>query len=103
MSQIPTLVCTKSNQLQLQGAVDFHNIVDLYHAGCQHIALCAKTTVEITLSGLRQSGSACIALLLAWLRYAQGQQKQICYGHAPDFLVRMLALSGVDCIVFAEN
>ena len=97
------IICAKQNQIELHGAIDFHNIVDLYHTGCKHIALCAKTTVNITLSGLAQSNSACIALLLAWLRYGREQQKAICYYHAPDFLMRMIALSGIDCIVFAEN
>ena len=98
-----TLIRSKSGHLALHGPVDFDNMIDLYHLGCKHIGLCDAKAVQICLAGLAQSGSVCLALLLAWLRHAREYKKQVCYRNVPDFLTGLAKGSDVDKILFSAQ
>lgn len=96
------LMCTETGQFELRGSIDFNNVIDLCRDGCKHIENSAKPTVRIGLAQIEQSTSACLGLLIAWLRYAKQHGKQIDYHDSPDFLRSMAAVNGVDTILFAE-
>jgi ABC-type transporter Mla MlaB component len=96
------LICTETGHFELRGSVNFNNVIDLCDSGCKHIEASAMATLCIGLAEVEQSTSACLGLLIAWLRCAKQYSKEIDYHDAPDFLRSMAAVNGVNKIIFAE-
>lgn len=78
----------------LAGEVDAGNFVQWQHRGEDYIAACEDVPC-IDLSDLARSNSLTVALLLAWLRYAAGQQKSVRFAHSPASLRNIIQFSGL--------
>ncbi len=97
------LNCIENDRFALTGNINFSNVIDLYNNGCKHIAGSQTVIVHITLGNIQQSNSACLALLIAWLRHASHRGKHIHYHDTPDFLFNTAKVSGVDEILFQPS
>lgn len=97
------LNCVGNDRFALMGVIHFNNVTDLYHAGCQHITDCTAATMHIELKQLDHSSSACLALLVAWMRHASGCGKAVEYHDAPSYLLSMAQVTGVAKVLFAPQ
>ncbi len=79
---------------RLSEPVTFESLTRLRAAGESAIAATA-TGVVIDLSGLPQSNSAAVALLLAWWREADRLEKPIAFRDPPASLRDIVELSGM--------
>ena len=81
---------------RLQGAVSFANMTDLRSAGEALIGGAEGPEVAFDLSGLQEASTLTVALLVAWLRAAEGCGKSLAFRGAPPGLREIAAFSGVE-------
>jgi phospholipid transport system transporter-binding protein len=55
--------------------------------------------VQVDLSGLERGNSVAVALLMAWLRTAQGDDKSLVFTGAPAELTNIIELSGMSDVL----
>jgi phospholipid transport system transporter-binding protein len=63
----------------------------------------ALPRVEIDLSGVTQSDSAGLALLVQWMRQARAQQQQIRFKNIPSQLLALAQISDLDELLLANG
>ncbi len=80
---------------QLSGVVDFDNLNEIRHVGEARIGEVGES-LSIDLSGLEVANSATVALLIAWFRAAEAQEKSIVFVEVPHELRNIIAFSGLD-------
>jgi phospholipid transport system transporter-binding protein len=79
---------------RVQGQVSFDNLVRIRDEG--ELAMAdAGGRVVMDLSALENGNSAAVALLMAWFRAAENQDKSIVFVAAPTDLVSFVELSGL--------
>lgn len=81
---------------RLHGAVSFANMADLRSAGEALIGEAQGQKVAFDLSGLEEASTLAVALLVAWLRAAEGCGKSLAFRDAPPGLREIAAFSGVE-------
>lgn len=86
----------------LNEPVTFDSLVRLRAAGAAAIAA-AEDGVVVDLSGLPQSNSAAVALLMAWWREADRLGKPIAFRNPPESLRDIVELSGVADVLPFES
>lgn len=79
----------------LNGVVDAINFETWQQQGEQYINQFAQSLVPIDLSGLQRSNSMAVALLLAWLRYADSQGKALQIAQVPKSLRSIIEFTGL--------
>jgi phospholipid transport system transporter-binding protein len=87
---------------RVEGRVGFHNLVQIREAGEAAIAAAADGVV-IDLSALDNGNSAAVALLMAWYRAAEIQNKSIVFVAAPEELANIVELSGLTDVLPLEG
>lgn len=78
--------------LRVSGAMVITSAAELRASGAAAIADGAST---VDLSAVSDADSAAVALLLAWLREAQEQGRELSIVHAPDNIRSLATLYGV--------
>lgn len=79
---------------RIDGRVRFANLMEIREAGEAAIDAGGERVV-IDLSGLENGNSAAVALLMAWYRAADAQDKSIRFVRAPVELENIIELSGL--------
>lgn len=83
-----------SADYRLTGAVTFDSMARIRAEGAAAIAAAGKR-VLVDLSGLERGNSVAVALLMAWLRAAQHEDKSLVFAGAPAELTNIIELSGM--------
>lgn len=84
------------------GTVTFDNLMDIRRAGEAAIAEAADG-VTFDLSGLAQGNSAAVAVLMAWFRAADRQDKTVSFVGVPAELESIIELSGLTDVLPLER
>jgi phospholipid transport system transporter-binding protein len=79
---------------RVQGHVSYDNLVRIRDEGASAMAD-TDGRVIMDLSALENGNSAAVALLMAWFRAAQNQDRSILFVAAPTDLVNFVELSGL--------
>lgn len=79
----------------LDGVVEAANFKAWQSQGEQYIKASTESTVQVDLAGLERSNSMAVALLLAWLRCADGQGKALQIAQVPQSLRYIIEFSGL--------
>jgi phospholipid transport system transporter-binding protein len=85
--------------MQLTGVLDFDSVVLLEPTGDAWLKQQAPPRCRLDMRGVSRANSAGTALLLAWLRTANGAGKQLRVEHLPDSLASLLHLAGLDALM----
>lgn len=57
------------------------------------------SSVRVDLSGVVDADSACLALMVEWLRVAKSQKKDIVFNNLPQFMLDLGRVCGIDTIL----
>ena len=76
---------------RLPAIVDFANLVAVREAGKAHVDQAEEA--DFDLSGLEESNSAVVAVLIAWFRYAHARGKVVRFLHAPVSIMNIIEVS----------
>ncbi|MCG8670685.1 MAG: STAS domain-containing protein [Pseudomonadales bacterium] len=79
----------------VSGVIDVTNAVALKRAG-ESILSEMDSPLVIDLSGIEHSGSVGVSVLLAWMRLASAQGKEIQFLDMPDKMFDVARVSGLD-------
>ena len=82
------------NTLYLEGIINFDNAKSIMLLGCQSVA--NLEVININLRDLKASDSSGLAVISAWVRYAEGHKKNIKIYEMPKFLSDLGKVSGLD-------
>ncbi len=77
------------NVIEVKGVLDSDTIMSIMSAGYKLIK--SRTTITFDFRGVTESDSTALALLLAWIRYANKKSKKIFYTHVPAAMVEIAA------------
>jgi len=80
-------------RMLISGPVTLGNVTALLEEGRRHLAEGVRT---VDLAEVSEMDSALLALLLAWLREAQTREQTIAVANAPESLLTIARLYGVD-------
>ncbi|MCZ6659021.1 MAG: STAS domain-containing protein [Gammaproteobacteria bacterium] len=83
---------------QLSGVIDFDNLTEIRRVGEARIGEVSES-LSIDLSGLEKANSATVALLIAWFRAAEAQEKSIVFVEIRPELRNIIAFSGLDQVL----
>lgn len=86
-----------NNELCLSGHIDVTNVKQASNLGVVFINNLADVTVD--LSGLRYADSSSLAMLVAWIRCARDQDKNIVFKNMPQFMLDLGRVCGLDAIL----
>jgi len=87
----------KNNVLEVNGSIDFYNVVSLWQKGLMSINTLDK--IKIDLKGLLNSDSSGLALFTAWVRAARAQNKEIVFINMPGFMQDISRVCGLDGVL----
>lgn len=85
------------NEMCLSGHIDVTNVTQVSNLGVEFINSLTDVTVE--LSGLRHADSSSLAMLVAWIRCARAQHKNIVFKNMPQFMLDLGRVCGLDAIL----
>ncbi len=88
------LLKDSSGEFQLTGYIDFRSVPQLVQQ--TNTLFVDNQDVTVNLSGVEQSNSAGLALLIHWLRAAQERQGRIKFKNIPSQLLEIAKISGVE-------
>ena len=91
-----------ASNYQVVGRVDLGNLMQIREEGEAAIAA-AGDRVVVDLSRLENGNSAALALLMAWFRAAESQEKTIEFVGAPAELQNIVELSGLAGVLPLEG
>ena len=89
-------------QFPVTGTITFDNLMDVRRAGEAAIAD-ADDGVTFDLSGLEHANSAAVAVLMAWFRAADRQDKTVSFVGVPAELESIIELSGLTDVLPVER
>ena len=92
-----SIYINRQNQICLEGIVEFDNVVEIRNNGIELMNTVKQ--VNINLVELKQTDSSGLALLIAWIRDAKEQQKELKLYNFPRFLADLSRVSGLDAIL----
>ncbi len=84
----------------LSGSLDMDSVGPLVGMGRELFA--AENDIRVDLQAVERSGSAGIALLLEWMRYAQAQGKQIRFINMPQQMNAIARVSGLADLISSK-
>lgn len=87
-----------AEHLKVSGTIDVDNAVDLKAEGEALLKSCGDM-VHVDLSGVKQSSSVGVSLLLCWARAAKLLGKDIQYHHMPGKMFDVARVSGLDDVL----
>ena len=87
----------KNNVLEVNGTIDFYNVVSLWQQGLVPINTLEK--IKVDLKGLLNSDSSGLALFTAWVRAARAQNKEIVFINMPSFMQDISRVCGLDGVL----
>jgi ABC-type transporter Mla MlaB component len=96
-----SIVVRESNELYVDGVINFANASRVMKLGCKLIA--KLPTVDVNLHNLKHSDSSGLAVISAWVRYALTNNKVLKIYHMPDFLLDISKVSNLDNIFPIES
>ena len=87
------------NECSISGGLDFDNIMDLFKQACDIIDTCPDNKITFNFSGVSQSNSGGLALLMGLLRHAADKEKCIQFLHLPAKLIATAKISDMDILL----
>lgn len=90
------LTVRDSNELYVDGIINFDNATGVMQLGCQFIA--KLHVININLAQLQHSDSSGLAVISAWISYASNQKKVLKIYNMPKFLYDLSKLSNLEQI-----
>lgn len=81
----------------IQGVLDFDTARDVLDSVAKHIA--DNATLDIDLSGVTQTNSAGLALLIEWLATARRTDHSVTFHHIPDGLRQLAGVCQVEGLI----
>ena len=81
----------------LSGVLDFETAVDVLNPVLE--AIRASSTLQIDFSGVTQSNSAGLALMVEWLGEARQLNHQLTFKSVPDSLKQLATVCQVDTLI----
>ncbi len=89
------------NELCVIGRIDIANVAEACLLGISIIS--TMKTVRIDLSGLQYADSSSLAMLVAWIRKAKMQHKDVTLISMPRFMLDLGRVCGLDVILPIDN
>ncbi len=89
-------IVVHENCLYLEGIINFDNAKNIMLLGCQFIS--KLPIIDINLRGLKASDSSGLAVISAWVRFAESKQKILKIYEMPEFLSDLSKVSGLEHI-----
>lgn len=93
----PRLTKTGNGNWLLEGDLNFSSVLEVLHS--PPTALTGSREIQVDLKGVTRADSAGLALLLEWLRESERAGKAITFTHAPEQLLAISRLCGLDEIL----
>ncbi len=91
MSAVSEIVPGK---LQVSGELTFNTVLAIRLQG-EALILKGPESIEVDFSGVSNSGSPAVSLMMCWLRVASESNRKICYTGMPDILQGIIDVSGL--------
>lgn len=91
----------EKNLLTLQGDVNALNMLPVLRATRKWYEHHQNLITDW--QGVTRGDSACLALMLTWLRDAKKHHKQVQFLHVPGTLLQMAQLYGIDAFLFESS
>jgi anti-anti-sigma factor len=85
------------NELCVSGRIDIANVAQASLLGSAVIS--SINPVRIDLSGVQYADSSCLAMLVAWIRNAKVQHKDVILINMPQFMLDLGRVCGLDAIL----
>ena len=85
-----------SGLLALSGDVDMWNTPVLVEQGWQLLVSQSEQSLTIDMSAVRQADSSALAMLMSWLRRAQGRQITLTFCNFPEDLLALARVCDVE-------
>jgi phospholipid transport system transporter-binding protein len=86
---------------RVSGELDATTVTDVLKQGEQQFA--GVKQLEVDLSGVAQSDSAGLALLIEWLRAARQHDQRLRFSNLPQQLIALAKISEVDELLMANG
>ncbi len=83
----------KNDTLILSGEINFDNAMSIYKASLPVLEKNAPCRFDF--SAVTHCNSACVALMVEWVKYAKRHQKPFYFDHVPATIQALLDVSGV--------
>jgi phospholipid transport system transporter-binding protein len=83
----------------LSGVVVTRTVLPLISQGRDCIDTASDAVMTVDLSGITESDSAAVALLIDWVRYAHRRQKQLVFTNMPGPMHDVVQVSGLEKIL----
>jgi phospholipid transport system transporter-binding protein len=90
------MIRREGSRMLVSGPVTLANVAALLEEGRRHLAEGVQT---VDLAEVSEMDSALLALLLAWLREAKTREQALAFAHAPESLVTIARLYGVERLI----
>ncbi len=87
----------KEQKLLLNGTINFYNVVSALQKGL--VIMNTLDTIKVDLQGLMNSDSSGLALMTAWVRAAQEQNKAIVFINMPSFMQDITKVCGLEGVL----
>lgn len=84
-------------RFRLQGVLDASTVTSILSQGIDRFQ--GVSRIDLDLSGVSESDSAGLALLLEWLRLARERRQEIRFSHLPEQLSALARISEVDVLL----
>jgi ABC-type transporter Mla MlaB component len=82
----------------VRGRVSFDTAVALRYLGEKYLASTTQQQVHIDLSAITESDTACLSLLLCWMRFARSMQRTVLFINTPASLKRVQKMFNLDVL-----
>lgn len=93
------IVTVGEGRFELSGALTFDTVASLLEQGQKRFA--AHSRIILDLSGVTDSDSAGLALLMEWVSWANHSVREIRYENVPERLVSIASISEVESMLSA--
>lgn len=87
----------KENHFKLAGPMNFFTIMPIYNTSLPLLA--QSTAFHFDFSEVTECNSACLALLLEWVKIATRDKKAISFNKLPTEITAIARIAGVDKLI----
>ncbi len=94
-----TIKINANQELCVSGRIDITNVAQANVLGIATILAITINPVQINLSEVQYADSSCLAMLVAWIRSAKAQHKDVTVINMSQFMLDLGRVYGLDVIL----
>ena len=90
------IAATEPGRFTVRGVLTFANARRARNEGLSALHACSESDLEIDCSGITQSDSAGLAVMLDWMAIMKREGRPLCFSQVPCLLLAVARISGVE-------